>query len=162
VNQTFKLIKKALVELFSYAEDDVTSYAKFREDLDLDSQGIVEFTKTVDKHGVGIPYEAANEINTIWDLVRYIETDNSFGKPTAFDKAKESIIDFIKGSADDNKSGNYTSCLLRLGLATFILAGSILGANYGFTNFGWVGGVIGVVLGYFIGMYIFSALFIVK
>ena len=162
MNQTFKLRNSPDLRLTNCRAFSGASYAKFREDLDLDSQGIVEFTKTVDKHGVGIPYEAANEINTIWDLVRYIETDNSFGKPTAFDKAKESIIDFIKGSADDNKSGNYTSCLLRLGLATFILAGSILGANYGFTNFGWVGGVIGVVLGYFIGMYIFSALFIVK
>jgi acyl carrier protein len=162
VNQTFKLIKTALVELFSYAEDDVTSYAKFREDLDLDSQGIVEFTKAIDKHGVGIPYEHANEINTVWDLVRYIETDNSFGKPTAFDKAKESIIDYVKGNDDDNKKGSYTSCILRLGLAFFILAGSFLGAKYGFANFGWVGGVIGVVLGYFIGMYIFSALFLVK
>ena len=45
MNQTFKLIKKALVELFSYEEDDVTSYAEFREDLDMDSQGIVELTK---------------------------------------------------------------------------------------------------------------------
>ena len=162
MNQTFKLIKKALVELFSYAEDDVTSYAKFREDLDLDSQGIVEFTRAIDEHGVGIPYEAANEINTIWDLVRYIETDNSFGKPTAFDKAKESIIDFFRSNDADNKKGNYISCLLRLGLACFVLAGSIMGAKYGFTNFGWVGGAIGVVLGYLIGMYIFSALFLVK
>jgi len=162
VNQTYKLVKKVLIELYSYAEDDVTSYAKFREDLDLDSQGIVEFTKAIDKHGVGISYEAANEINTIWDLVSYIDTDNSFGKPTAFDKAKESIIDFVKGNDDDKKNGSYISCLLRLGLATFVLAGSILGANYGFTNFGWVGGVIGVVLGYIIGMYIFSALFLVK
>jgi acyl carrier protein len=161
VNQTFKLIKKALVELYSYAEDDVTSYAKFREDLDMDSQGIVEFTKAIDKHGVGIPYEVANEISTIWDLVRYIETDNSFGKPAAFDKAKESIIDFVKGNDDDSKKGSYTSCILRLGLATFILAGSILGGYYGFANFGWVGAVIGVVLGYILGMYIFSALFLV-
>jgi acyl carrier protein len=162
VNQTFKLIKKALVELFSYEEDDVTSYAEFREDLDMDSQGIVELTKAIDKHGVGIPYEDANEINTIWELVRYIETDSSFGKPTTFDKVKESFVDIFIGNDVDNKKGNYISCILRLGLAFFALAGSILGANYGFTNFGWVGAVIGVVLGYIIGMYIFSALFLVK
>ncbi|MES0362172.1 MAG: acyl carrier protein [Anaerolineales bacterium] len=160
MNQTFKLIKKTLVEVFSYEEDDVTSYAKFREDLDMDSQGIVELTKTIDKHGVGINFEDANEINTIWELVRYIETDISFGKPTTFDKVKESFVDFFTGN-DDKTTGNYRSCILRLGLAFSVLAGSILGGYYGFAYFGWVGAVIGVVLGYLLGMYIFSALFVV-
>ena len=117
MNQTFRLIKKALVELFSFEEDDVISYANFREDLGMDTQGIVDLTKAIDKHGIGIPYDDANEINTIWDLVRYIETDNSFGKPTAFDKAKESIIDFFTSNDDDNNKRNYISCLLSLGLA---------------------------------------------
>ena len=161
MNQTFKQIKKTLVELFSYEEDDVTSYAEFREDLNMDSQGIVELTKAIDKHGIGIPLEDANEINTIWELVRYIETDVSFGKPTTFDKVKESFANIVKGNDDDKKTGNITSCILRLGLALFAIAGSILGAYYGYSYFGWVGAVIGVVLGYLLGMYIFSALFLV-
>ena len=70
LDQTFRLIKKALIELFSFEEDDVTSYANFREDLGMDTQGIVDLTKAIDKHGIGIPYDDANEINTIWDLVR--------------------------------------------------------------------------------------------
>lgn len=162
MNQTFKQIKKALVELFSYEEDDVTSYAEFREDLNMDSQGIVELTKAIDKHGIGIPLEDANEINTIWELVEYIETDSSFGKPTTFDKVKESFVAFFIGNDDDKNAGNYKSCILRLGLALFAIAGAILGANYGFSIFGWIGAVIGVVLGYILGMYIFSAIFLSK
>ena len=60
----------------------------------------------------------------------------------------------------DKGTGNYRSCVLRLGLALFAVAGSVLGAYYGFANFGWLGAVIGVVLGYILGMYIFSALFL--
>lgn len=72
---TFEEIKAIIVDLLGVSEDKVTLDAKFREDLEADSLDLVELIMAFeDKFGGEISDEDAQKINTVGDVVQYIES----------------------------------------------------------------------------------------
>ena len=63
-----------LVDELGIERDDIRPDAKFEEDLDVDSLGVVELLMALeDNFGVKIPDEEAEQIKTVGDAVKYIE-----------------------------------------------------------------------------------------
>ena len=63
-----------LVDELGIERDDVTADAKFEEDLDVDSLGVVELLMALeDNFGVKIPDEEAEQITTVGEAVDLVE-----------------------------------------------------------------------------------------
>ncbi len=64
-----------LVDELGIERDDITADAKFEEDLDVDSLGVVELLMALeDNFGVKIPDEEAEQITTVGETVDLVET----------------------------------------------------------------------------------------
>jgi acyl carrier protein len=63
-----------LVDELGIERDDITNDAKFEEDLDVDSLGVVELLMALeDNFGVKIPDEEAEQITTVGEAVDLVE-----------------------------------------------------------------------------------------
>jgi len=57
--------------------EDVTLQARIKEDLAADSLDVVELIMNIEeKYGITVPDEAALEIKTVGDLVKFVEKFN--------------------------------------------------------------------------------------
>ena len=64
-----------LVDELGIERDDITADAKFEEDLDVDSLGVVELLMALeDNFGVKIPDEEAEQITTVGEAVDLVES----------------------------------------------------------------------------------------
>ncbi|HVM15836.1 MAG TPA: acyl carrier protein [Egibacteraceae bacterium] len=67
-------VKGLLTEKFGVPEDDIKPEATF-EDLDLDSLDLVEFAMATEEElGVGITDEEAEDLETLQDTVKLLES----------------------------------------------------------------------------------------
>ena len=74
MSDVFGDVKAIIVEQLGLDESKVTMEAKFREDLEADSLDIVELIMAFeDKFGGEISDEDAQSIETVGDVVKYIE-----------------------------------------------------------------------------------------
>lgn len=74
MSDTFDQVKDVIVELLSIDEAKVTPDARFREDLEADSLDLVELIMAFEeKFGDEISDEDAQKINTVGEVVEYIE-----------------------------------------------------------------------------------------
>jgi acyl carrier protein len=74
MSDTFDQVKVVIVELLSIDEEKVTPDARFREDLEADSLDLVELIMAFEeKFGGEISDEDAQKINTVGEVVQYIE-----------------------------------------------------------------------------------------
>lgn len=72
----FADVKEIIVEQLGVSEDKVTPDARFREDLEADSLDIVELIMAFeDKFGGEISDEDAQNIETVGDVVKFIESN---------------------------------------------------------------------------------------
>ena len=63
-----------LVDELGIERDDITADAKFEEDLDVDSLGVVELLMALeDNFGVKIPDEEAEQITTVGEAIDLVE-----------------------------------------------------------------------------------------
>lgn len=76
MSDTFDQVKAVIVELLSIDEEKVTPDARFREDLEADSLDLVELIMAFEeKFGSEISDEDAQKINTVGEVVKYIEAN---------------------------------------------------------------------------------------
>jgi acyl carrier protein len=76
MSDTFEQIKGIIVDLLGVDEDKVTLDARFREDLEADSLDLVELIMAFeDKFGGEISDEEAQKLQTVGDVVSYIENE---------------------------------------------------------------------------------------
>ncbi|KPK95495.1 MAG: acyl carrier protein [Anaerolineae bacterium SM23_ 63] len=74
MSDTFDQVKAVIVELLSIDEEKVTPDARFREDLEADSLDLVELIMAFEeKFGGEISDEDAQKINTVGEVVQYLE-----------------------------------------------------------------------------------------
>lgn len=67
-------VKKIIVEQLGVKEDQVTPEAKFIEDLGADSLDTVELVMALEEEfGQEIPDEEAEKLQSVGDVIRYIE-----------------------------------------------------------------------------------------
>ncbi|MEJ5224849.1 MAG: acyl carrier protein [Anaerolineales bacterium] len=72
---TFDEVKGIIVELLGADEEKITMDARFREDLEADSLDLVELIMAFeDKFGAEISDEDAQNIKTVGEAVRYIDS----------------------------------------------------------------------------------------
>ncbi|MBN1203060.1 MAG: acyl carrier protein [Anaerolineae bacterium] len=73
---TEERVKKIIVDLLGVEEEKVTPDARFREDLDADSLDLVELIMAFEEEfGGEISDEEAQKINTVGDVLAYIENN---------------------------------------------------------------------------------------
>jgi len=76
MSDVFKDVQAIIVEQLGVDEGKVSLEARFREDLEADSLDIVELIMAFeDKFGGEISDEDAQNITTVGDVVKYIETE---------------------------------------------------------------------------------------
>jgi acyl carrier protein len=74
-DETFEKVKGILVEYMHVDAEKVTPEARFIEDLEADSLGMVELLQAMeDEFGLTIPDEDAEKLITVKDAVDYIES----------------------------------------------------------------------------------------
>lgn len=72
---TYDEVKGIIVELLGADEEKITMDARFREDLEADSLDLVELIMAFeDKFGAEISDEDAQNIKTVGEAVRYIDS----------------------------------------------------------------------------------------
>ena len=70
----FDKIKDIIIEQLQVEESDVTMDTNLMKDLSADSLDAVEIIMAIeDEYGIEIPEEEAEKIQTVGDLVRYVE-----------------------------------------------------------------------------------------
>ncbi len=70
----FEKVKQIVVKELQVAESKVTESASFEGDLNADSLDVVEIQMALEEEfGVEIPEEDFDKIQTVGDVVRYIE-----------------------------------------------------------------------------------------
>ena len=70
----FDKIKDIIIEQLQVDEADVTMDTNLMKDLSADSLDAVEIIMAIeDEYGIEIPDEEAEKIQTVGDLVRYVE-----------------------------------------------------------------------------------------
>ncbi|MCR5704099.1 MAG: acyl carrier protein [Eubacterium sp.] len=70
----FEQIKEMIVEELGVDEAQVTENVSFKEDLGADSLDLFELVMRIeDEFGVKIPTEDLEKINTVGDVLKYIE-----------------------------------------------------------------------------------------
>jgi len=68
-------VKKIIEEKLSVNADQITTEARFAEDLKADSLDTVELVMALeDEFGLDIPDEEADKIKTVGDAIKYIVT----------------------------------------------------------------------------------------
>ena len=71
---TFEQVRDVVVEQLGVKEGEVTSEARFVEDLGADSLDTVELVMALEEEfGIEIPDEEAEKLITVGDALRYIE-----------------------------------------------------------------------------------------
>lgn len=76
MTDVFADVKEIIVEQLGVSADKVTPDARFREDLEADSLDIVELIMAFeDKFGGEISDEDAQNIETVGDVVKFIESN---------------------------------------------------------------------------------------
>ena len=74
-------VKELVVKQLAVAEDQVTEDARFVEDLNADSLDIVEMTMALEEEfGSEIPDEEAENLKTVGDAIKYIESKMAAAK----------------------------------------------------------------------------------
>ena len=74
MSETFEKVKKIVVEKLGVDPAQVVESASFVNDLGADSLDVVEFVMEVEKvFDVEIPDEAAGQLATVGDAVKFIE-----------------------------------------------------------------------------------------
>ena len=74
MSETFEKVKKIVVEKLGVDPAQVVESASFVNDLGADSLDVVEFVMEVEKvFNVEIPDEAAGQLATVGDAVKFIE-----------------------------------------------------------------------------------------
>ena len=74
-DDVFQKVKEIIVERLSVDEKDVTKEASFIDDLGADSLDTVELVMALEEEfGLEIPDEEAEQIVTVGDAVKYIES----------------------------------------------------------------------------------------
>ena len=75
---TFDRVKKVVVDQLDVNEDEVTPTASFVDDLGADSLDIVELVMAFEEEfSVEVPDEDAEKLQTVGDVVKYIEEKSS-------------------------------------------------------------------------------------
>jgi acyl carrier protein len=75
MSEVFNDVKEIIIEQLGVDEDKVTMESKFRDDLEADSLDIVELIIAFeDKFGGEISDEDAQNIETVADVVKFIQT----------------------------------------------------------------------------------------
>ena len=70
----FDKIKDIIIDQLQVEESDVTMDTNLMKDLSADSLDAVEIIMAIeDEYGIEIPDEEAEKIQTVGDLVRYVE-----------------------------------------------------------------------------------------
>ena len=70
----FDKIKDIIIEQLQVEESDVTMGTNLMKDLSADSLDAVEIIMAIeDEYGIEIPDEEAEKMQTVGDLVRYVE-----------------------------------------------------------------------------------------
>ena len=70
----FDRIRDIIIEQLQVEESDVTMDTNLMKDLSADSLDAVEIIMAIeDEYGIEIPDEEAEKIQTVGDLVRYVE-----------------------------------------------------------------------------------------
>lgn len=73
-NETFKQLKKLIVELLDVDEVEVVPEASFTDDFNADSLDFIELITAVeDTFKIEIPDEDAEKLETVRDAIDYIE-----------------------------------------------------------------------------------------
>jgi acyl carrier protein len=73
-NETFKQLKKLIVELLEVDESKIVPAASFADDFDADSLDFIELLTAVeDTFKIEIPDEDAENLQTVQDAIDYIE-----------------------------------------------------------------------------------------
>lgn len=76
MSEVFNDVKEIIVDQLGVDGDKVTMESKFRDDLEADSLDIVELIMAFeDKFGGEISDEDAQNIETVGDVVRYLESN---------------------------------------------------------------------------------------
>ncbi len=71
----FEQIKEMIVEELGVEESQVTESVSFKDDLGADSLDLFELVMRIeDEFGVKIPTEELETINTVGDVLKYIES----------------------------------------------------------------------------------------
>ena len=70
----FEELVKIIAEIKDIPEEQITMESSFEEDLEADSLDVVEMLMLLeDKFNIQIPEEAAEELKTVGDAVKYVE-----------------------------------------------------------------------------------------
>jgi acyl carrier protein len=78
-------VKEIIVKELSVNPEQVTSTASFIEDLGADSLDTVELVMAFEEEfGVEVPDEEAEKLQTVGDVVKYIEANSNKYAPRAF------------------------------------------------------------------------------
>ena len=73
---TFDKVKEIIIDSLSVDEDKVVLEASLSDDLEADSLDAVELIMAIeDEFGIEIPDEKAGEMNTVKDIVDYVEAN---------------------------------------------------------------------------------------
>jgi acyl carrier protein len=76
MSEVFNDVKEIIVDQLGVSEEKVSMDSKFRDDLEADSLDIVELIMAFeDKFGGEISDEDAQNIETVGDVVRYLESN---------------------------------------------------------------------------------------
>ena len=71
----FEKVRKIIADQLNIAEDRVTPDVRLIEDLGIDSLDTLEMLMALeDEYGIQIPNEDAQELKTVQDIVKYIES----------------------------------------------------------------------------------------
>ena len=75
MSEVAEKVKKIVVDQLGVSEDQITSEAKFIEDLGADSLDQVELVMALEEEfGSDIPDEDAEKLTTVGDAIKYIES----------------------------------------------------------------------------------------
>ena len=73
----FDKVKEIIVEQLGVDEDTVTEEANIQEDLEADSLDVVDLVMSIEEEfDVEIPDEAVENIKTVGDIVKYVESNS--------------------------------------------------------------------------------------
>ncbi len=74
---TYEKVKAVVAERLLIEEDKITPEARFREDLEVDSLGLVDLIMRLEEEfGIEISEEDAETLSTVQDAVTYIDAHN--------------------------------------------------------------------------------------
>lgn len=73
----FEKLKKLIIEQVGAEEDEITTEASFVDDLGFDSLDVVNLIMEIeDEFEIEIPDSEAEKINTVGEMIEYIQKNN--------------------------------------------------------------------------------------